>query len=217
MTNHPDRRYLTPDRLIMGFDRGLRAVLGRASGTGRESPANGVAPADLDDTARRRSAALMRVNHAGEIAAQALYHGQGFTARSEELRQSLEAAAEEEGDHLEWCRQRLDELEGRTSRLDPLWYGGSWCIGAVAGLAGDRWSLGFLVETERQVIEHLDSHLAALPEDDNQSRAVLAQMRIDEGEHATRAAKAGGRALPAPLRRLMRATAKLMTRGAYWV
>ena len=171
----------------------------------------------MSDQARRRSIRLMRVNHAGEVAAQALYHGQAATASGESLRGKLEQAAAEEGDHLVWCRERLAELGGRTSHLDPLWYGGSFAIGILAGVAGARWNLGFLAETERQVVEHLEEHLQALPPEDARSRAILEQMKADEQDHMVMAVGSGGSSLPVPLRRLMRLTSKLMTRGAYWI
>lgn len=171
----------------------------------------------MSDQARQRSIRLMRVNHAGEIAAQALYHGQAATAVSQSLRTQLNEAAAEEGDHLAWCRERLTELGGRTSHLDPLWYGASFAIGALAGMAGDRWNLGFLAETERQVVDHLEDHLRALSPEDARSRAILEQMKVDEHEHAVKATSAGGAPLPESVRRFMRFTSKLMTRGAYWI
>jgi ubiquinone biosynthesis monooxygenase Coq7 len=161
----------------------------------------------------------MRVNHAGEIAAQALYHGQALTARNERVRRSLLEAARDETDHLAWCEQRVRELDSRTSLLAPLWYAGSFAIGALAGLAGDRNSLGFVAETERQVIEHLESHLHenGLPEDDERSRRIVAQMQADEARHGSEATEAGGRELPRPVQELMRRTARVMTRAAYRV
>jgi ubiquinone biosynthesis monooxygenase Coq7 len=159
----------------------------------------------------------MRVNHAGEVAAQALYHGQALVARDPAVREFLLESAREEGDHLVWCATRLRDLGSRASLLDPVWYAGSVTIGAMAGLAGDRISLGFLAETERQVEGHLDSHLARLPVDDHASRAILEQMKQDEVAHRDHALERGGADLPAPLRGLMRAVAKLMTGSAYWV
>jgi ubiquinone biosynthesis monooxygenase Coq7 len=159
----------------------------------------------------------MRVNHAGEVAAQALYQGQALVARDPELQSFLLAAAREEGDHLRWCRERLAALEARPSRLDPLWYAGSIMIGALAGLAGDRLSLGFMAETERQVEGHLDQHLARLPKEDAASRAVIEQMQRDEVTHGARALERGGAELAPPVRALMRLTAKLMTSSAYWI
>jgi 3-demethoxyubiquinol 3-hydroxylase len=159
----------------------------------------------------------MRVNHAGEIAAQALYHGQAIAARSGATRRLLLDAARDETDHLAWCESRLKELESRPSLLNPLWYAGSFCIGALAALAGDRASLGFVVETERQVEGHLDEHLGRLPAADLQSRAIVQQMRADEAAHGANARSAGGTDLPGPVRALMRRTARIMTGTAYWV
>jgi ubiquinone biosynthesis monooxygenase Coq7 len=159
----------------------------------------------------------MRVNHAGEVAAQALYHGQALTARDPAVRDFLLHAAREEGDHLIWCAQRLGELRSRTSLLSPLWYAGSVAIGALAGLAGDRISLGFIAETERQVENHLDGHLAKLPPEDADSRAILEQMKVDEIGHGRAALNRGGGELPRPVTQLMRLTARLMTRSAYWI
>jgi ubiquinone biosynthesis monooxygenase Coq7 len=159
----------------------------------------------------------MRVNHAGEVAAQALYRGQALVARDPEVREFLLAAAREEGDHLVWCAARLEALGARTSVLDPLWYAGSVAIGALAGLAGDRISLGFISETERQVEGHIDAHLERLPPDDAASRAILDQMKADEIRHGRHARERGGAELPLPLRALMRVTAKVMTTSAYWI
>ena len=156
----------------------------------------------------------MRVNHAGEVCAQALYQGQALTARGQQTRSQMEQAAEEENDHLIWCRHRVHELGGHTSLLNPLWYTGSLAIGAFSGLLGDRWSLGFLAETERQVVKHLDGHLQRLPEDDEKSRAILKQMKIDEGEHCTTALDAGGSELPVPARKLMTLVSRVMTTAA---
>ena len=205
------------DRLVIAFDRALRGAARVESGPTSESPAGDIADDMLDDGERRHSAGLMRVNHAGEIAAQALYQGQSLVARDPETRESMEQAAREENDHLVWCRARLQELGSVPSRLDPLWYAGSLAIGAAAGLAGDRWSLGFVVETERQVVEHLDDHLARLPDGDHRSRALLGRMRADEQHHATRARAAGGAPLPPVVRRAMRAASRVMTRTAYWI
>ena len=211
------RQYSAADRLVMGVDRALRAVSGGASREGRPSPAEPVTENGLDHLERRRSVGLMRVNHAGEVAAQALYHGQTITARTPGLRRELDDAANEEGDHMEWCRERVEELGGRTSHLDPLWYGASFLIGAAAGLVGDRVSRGFVAETERQVVEHLNSHLRDLPLGDSRSRAILEQMKIDEGLHRTRATLGGAVELPKPVRSVMGVIAKVMTRSAYWV
>lgn len=209
------QRQLTPlDRLLDQADRALRAVFGRQPAQ-RASPGGERAVHLADEASRRHVAGLMRVNHAGEIAAQGLYHGQALTARRPEIRAAMERAAREEGDHLAWCRERLDELGDRPSLLAPVWYAGSVAIGAIAGAAGDRWSLGFMAETERQVESHLDDHLSRLPEVDERSRAILEQMKADEVRHAESATSAGGAPLPAPIRLLMKLTAKVMTTTAY--
>ena len=168
------------------------------------------------DTDRRHVAGLMRVNHAGEVAAQGLYQGQAATARLDGVRAAMEQAAQEEADHLAWCESRLADLGSRPSLLNPLWYAGSYSIGAAAGLAGDRWSLGFVAETERQVVRHLEEHLERLPTDDERSRAILEQMKTDEEQHGAQAIESGGDALPAPIRGAMTLVSRLMTRGAYW-
>lgn len=209
------RRLSFLDRLIIDLDRGLRAVGGESPAEGRGNPAGELPEAPLDHGQRRHAAGLMRVDHSGEVAAQALYHGQALTARSARLRDAMEQAAREEGDHLRWCSERLEELGDQASRLDPLWYVGSFLIGAAAGLAGDRWSLGFVVETERQVVRHLEGHLRALPPGDVRSRAILEQMREDENVHATTALESGAAELPAPVKRLMTLTARVMTETAY--
>jgi ubiquinone biosynthesis monooxygenase Coq7 len=202
------------DRLIQGVDQALRTVAA-ANIAVRPFPAAGLPEAPFDPATRRHAAALMRVNHAGEIAAQALYHGQALTARDSRVRRVLEDAAREETDHLAWCEQRVRELGSRTSVLAPAWYAGSWLIGALAGLAGDRASLGFVAETERQVVEHLQKHLSELPASDLRSREVVERMRDDEARHGAAASDSGARELPEAIRRLMRHTARLMTRTAY--
>jgi ubiquinone biosynthesis monooxygenase Coq7 len=203
------------DRVVLELDRALRAVGGAARGTGRAYPAESVPEQGLDDRARRHAAGLMRVNHAGEVAAQALYHGQSLTARGAAVRRDLERAAAEEEDHLVWCRRRLRELDDRASLLDPLWYAGSFAIGALAGLAGDRVNLGFLAETERQVESHLEGHLQRLPPQDERSRAVVRQMQRDEADHARMAERGGAAGLPTPVKRLMGLVSKVMTTAAY--
>lgn len=205
------------DRIIVHLDRGMRAVLGGNPAPSRENPAQAIAEARLDAREQRTSIALMRVNHAGEVAAQALYHGQSLAAHRPAIHRALERASVEENDHLAWCRKRLEQLSGRTSILDPVWYAGCFAIGALAGLAGDRWSLGFLAETERQVVAHLDGHLQRLPAADKRSRAILERMREDESAHATSAVRHGGTALPAPIKVLMRVTSRIMTRTALWL
>lgn len=211
------KRLSLVDRIIIDFDRGLRTVLGGAPTTGRVSPGRDVPDSELTEFERRHSAALMRVNHAGEVAAQALYHGQALTARHDEVRVTLDQAAREENDHLAWCETRLTELESRTSYLDPFWYAGSFVMGSAAGVAGDKWNLGFLAETEHQVVAHLNTHLEKLPVEDKKSRAIVAQMRDDEGRHATVALRAGGAALPGFIQGAMRAVSKVMTGTAYWI
>jgi 3-demethoxyubiquinol 3-hydroxylase len=202
------------DGLIREFDRALRTVAA-ANVAVRPNPAARSPESVSGPAARRHAAALMRVNHAGEIAAQALYHGQALTARNPRVRAALLDAARDETDHLAWCEERVRELDSRTSVLAPVWYAGSFAIGALAGLAGDRASLGFVAETEKQVVEHLESHLHELPPDDERSRRIVEQMRTDEARHGSDARAAGGRELPAPVRALMRGTARLMTRAAY--
>jgi ubiquinone biosynthesis monooxygenase Coq7 len=211
-----DERAYTPlDRLLELAETGLRASFARPAST-RPTPGN-PAPAPPDEGRRRHVAGLMRVNHAGEIAAQGLYHGQALTARNPATREALRRAAAEEGDHLAWCRDRLDELGSRPSLLNPLWYAGSVAIGALAGLCGDRASLGFMAETERQVEGHLERHLARLPEDDLRSRAIIGQMQSDEAAHGRAAIAAGGASLPEPVPQLMRMSARVMTGTAYWI
>ena len=210
----PDRRLTPLDRLLEQADLALRAAVGRPRSR-RPNPAAGHDGHLADEAARRHVAGLIRVDHAGEVAAQGLYHGQALTARRPEIRAAMRQAAQEEGDHLSWCHDRLEELGDRPSLLNPLWYAGSVAIGAVAGAAGDRWSLGFMAETERQVEGHLDDHLARLPPGDARSRALLEQMKADEMGHAQTAVAAGGSPLPVPLRWLMRLTARIMTLTAY--
>lgn len=209
------RRYTTLDRALIHLDQALRTVFGQPLTSGRERPEG--APAELTPAERQRAVRLMRVNHTGEVCAQALYQGQALTARRDAVRESLEQAAAEEGDHLAWCEARVRELGGHTSVLNPLFYAGSLTLGALAGRAGDRWNLGFLAETERQVVRHLEDHLQRLPAGDHPSRAILEQMKEDEGHHAVTASQAGGAELPAPLRLVMKATSKVMTGTSYWI
>lgn len=211
-----DPRVLTPlDRLLELADSGLSASFGRPA-SGRPTPGKPAAE-PIDPGRRRHAAGLMRVNHAGEIAAQGLYHGQALTARTPETRDALRRAAAEEGDHLAWCRDRLDELDSRPSLLNPIWYAGSVAIGALAGLFGDGASLGFMAETERQVEGHLADHLERLPADDVRSRAIVEQMQVDEIGHGRAAVAAGASKLPEPVPRLMRMSARIMTGTAYWI
>lgn len=204
------------DQLIVGFDRALRTLSGAVSAA-RPNPAGDIAGADLTPEERRHAAGLMRVNHTGEVCAQALYQAQSLVARDPDVRQCFAVAAREEEDHLAWTQDRLAELGDRTSLANPLWYAGSFAIGLAAGIVGDRSNLGFVVETERQVEEHLSSHIDRLPAGDARSRAIVAAMRDDEIRHGMTASAAGADPLPLPVRALMRVTAKLMTLTAYRV
>lgn len=208
---------LTPmDTLIHEFDVALRAIAG-ATRAGRDNPADRLTPdtEPMSAEERRHVAGLMRINHVGEVCAQALYQAQKLTARSAPVRAQMDAAAREEEDHLAWCAERLRELGSRPSLLNPLWYAGAFAIGVVAGRAGDRVSLGFVAETERQVEHHLTGHLDRLPPADGRSRAILEQMRDDEIRHGDAARDAGSVPLPGPVRALMRAASKIMTTTAY--
>jgi ubiquinone biosynthesis monooxygenase Coq7 len=213
--NTNKRNYTLLDQWLMHTDTALRTVLGKPVVTQRSYPAEDVDDCELNDTDRKHIAGLMRVNHAGEVSAQALYQGQSITARNEEVRSKLEQAAMEENDHLVWTENRLHELGDHTSYLNPVWYAGSFAIGALAGALGDKWNLGFLAETEHQVVKHLDEHLEKIPEKDNRSRAILEQMKTDEARHATTALDHGGAELPTPVKKLMQAMSKVMTRSAY--
>jgi len=205
------------DKVCLILDNALRALAGHTHTTGRTTPAASIPEPPLSNQKRRHAAACMRINHAGEIAAQALYHGQAFVSRSEPLREQLFQAATEEGDHLAWCSQRLTELGSHVSRLAPFWYIGSFLIGSLAGIAGDRWSLGFVAETESQVLKHLDKHLQELPVEDRRSRAILQQMHYDENTHREAAVHAGAARLPAGVQRLMRFASVVMVKTAYWI
>jgi ubiquinone biosynthesis monooxygenase Coq7 len=202
------------DRLLMGLERALETVAGSPEAA-RPSPAAGLEEAELDEAERRHAAGLMRINHTGEVCAQALYDGQAALARNEANREHLRHAADEETDHLAWCAERLKELESHPSLLNPLWYAGSYAIGALAALAGDPVSLGFVVETERQVEAHLEEHLETLPPQDQRSRAVLAQMQADEVRHAENAKDRGGVDLPFPIPGLMHLSSMVMKKVAY--
>lgn len=208
------RRLSAADRLICSLDAALKTLSG-SHRAARANPAEGLDATPLGEEERKLAGALMRVNHVGEVCAQALYQSQALVCRDVTLRQHLAQAAQDEVDHLAWTRQRLQQLDSHASLLNPLWYGGAFAIGAVAGLAGDRWSLGFVVETERQVEQHLASHLDRLPAADQPSRAIVAQMKADETRHAEEALAAGGRELPAPVKGLMRLAAGVMTRTAH--
>ena len=204
------------DRLIVQADRALRTLAGASDLTAeRPSPATTLYETELNEQEKRHAAGLMRVNHAGEVCAQALYQGQALTAKLPDVRAEMEKAAAEEVDHLVWCQQRLDELGSHTSYLNPLWYGLSFAIGAGAGLVSDRVSLGFVAATEDQVCQHLNSHLAKLPEQDARSRAVVEQMLEDEARHADAALAAGGMDFPAPVKVMMTLVSKAMTFSSY--
>ncbi|MBX9810111.1 MAG: 2-polyprenyl-3-methyl-6-methoxy-1,4-benzoquinone monooxygenase [Burkholderiales bacterium] len=204
------------DRLIIGFDKGLRTLLAPAQSL-RHTPGDELPDAEMPASRRALAAALMRVNHSGEICAQALYQGQALTARDSAAKQALEQAAREETEHLAWTERRIEELGGRKSALNPLWYAGSFAIGAISGLLGDKWNLGFLAETEHQVVKHLEGHLQRLPQEDQKSRAILEQMKDDEARHATSALRHGGAELPLPAKLAMRLSSKVMTKTAFWI
>ena len=211
-------RNLTPlDRFLAGINDALATVAGSTNRTSRENPAKDIEDAELDARQKAHAAGLMRVNHAGEIAAQGLYQGHAAVARDKGISTQMQQAAEEEYDHLAWCEQRLSELDSGPSKLNPIWYAGSFAIGAASGLFGDKWSLGFIAETERQVCEHLTGHLHRLPDNDERSRAIVKQMREEEQQHGDDANKAGAAELPRPVKDLMRLTSKIMTKTAYRV
>jgi ubiquinone biosynthesis monooxygenase Coq7 len=207
---------LNLDRLIVEFDRGLRTLFSEAH-SARAYPDADIPETAMDDAEKKNAAALMRVNHSGEICAQALYQGQALTARDPAVQKQLQQAAQEETEHLAWTAKRVHELAGHLSLLNPFWYTGSLAFGAVAGLLGDKWNLGFLAETERQVGEHLQSHLERLPPQDAKSRAIVAQMYADEIGHAAMAISLGGAELPQPVQMAMKLNGKVMTSTAYWV
>ncbi|MBU3546559.1 2-polyprenyl-3-methyl-6-methoxy-1,4-benzoquinone monooxygenase [Polynucleobacter sp. MWH-Jannik1A5] len=203
------------DRLILEFDTALRSVVGGANAQRPIPGSNLASNSGLDAAERKHAAGLMRVNHVGEVCAQALYQSQKLVARNPEIQEMLNHSGQEEMDHLAWCETRLQELGSHTSYLNPLWYAGSFAIGMAAGLAGDKWSLGFVAETEKQVENHLESHLQKLPKEDQRSRAIVDQMRVDEIAHGQAAKNAGGAHLPEPIQKIMQAMSKVMTTTAY--
>jgi ubiquinone biosynthesis monooxygenase Coq7 len=211
------RHYTFLDRLCLGVDQAVRALAGTVKTSGAVYPGKNIKDPSLNEEQRKHAAALMRINHAGEICAQALYHGQGVVSRSQEVQEKMHLAAMEEGDHLAWCQQRLDELGSHASYLNPLWYAGSFCIGMAAGMIGDKWSLGFVAETERQVITHLQNHLNILPAADERSYAILQKMETDEAKHRDEAVKLGAKELPWTIQKTMGFISKVMVRTAYWV
>jgi len=204
------------DAVLIQVDLGLRTLFAKPVAQ-RKNPAVEVSEGILSEDQTRHSAGLMRINHVGEVCAQALYAGQALTGRQSEVREKMREAAAEEVDHLAWCEERLQSLNSHTSYLNPLWFVGSFALGVTAGLIGDRWSLGFVAETENQVVRHLNRHLKELPLNDTQSRAIVSQMREDEAKHATAALAAGGSELPSPVKFAMTAMSKVMTSIAYWV
>ncbi|MCU7875995.1 MAG: 2-polyprenyl-3-methyl-6-methoxy-1,4-benzoquinone monooxygenase [Candidatus Thiodiazotropha sp. (ex Lucinoma borealis)] len=212
-----ERTFNSADRIMIGFDKALRTLFGCPQITERSNPASDLSESDMSEQERDLTARLMRINHTGEVCAQALYQGQALTAKLPEIRNSMERAAQEENDHLAWCETRLNELDNRKSLLNPFWYAGSFMIGAAAGLAGDKWSLGFVAETEHQVEAHLNDHMKRIPGQDDKSHAILAQMKEDEVHHATVALEAGGVTLPTPLKMAMKLTSKVMTKSVYYL
>ena len=205
----------TVDRLFAGLDNALRTIASTRTVATRPSPADGIPEQVMSRREVEHAAGLMRVNHAGEVAAQGLYQGHAAVARDPDVSRQMQEAADEERDHLGWCDQRLLELNSHTSRLSPLWFAGAFAIGAASGLLGDKWSLGFIEETEKQVSEHLRGHLAKLPKNDERSRAIVRQMRDEEEQHGRNAKVAGAASLPGPVRELMRLTSRVMTLTAY--
>lgn len=212
-----DRQFSFLDKLIVNADNALRTLVPTAANAERKSPASGKDCDELDEQQRKHIAGLMRINHTGEVCAQALYQGQAMTAKLPNVREAMKHAAQEEIDHLVWCEQRLHQLDSHTSYLNPIFYGLSFSMGAAAGLAGDQWSLGFVAATEDRVCAHLEEHLQQLPEHDEKSHAILDQMLIDEKEHGTRALEAGGKQFSGPLKAAMTTISKVMTNTTYHV
>ncbi len=210
------RAYSVLDKMIMKVDAALSTVAAQHNAS-RLNPAAVIPEASLNQTDRQKSASLMRVNHSGEVCAQALYQGQLVTARTQSTREMLQQAGDEEVDHLAWTLERIQELQSHPSYLNVFWYTNSFVIGMLAGMAGDHWSLGFVEETERQVATHLEGHLGRLPEADAKSRAIVEQMRVDEQAHGHAAATAGASELPGWIKKLMACQAKVMTTLAYWI
>lgn len=211
------RDYTFSDQCLLRFDQTLRLLSGQLVQAYRPNPAETLPEPALTAAQKQYVAGLMRVNHTGEVCAQALYQGQSLTTRSAAIKVKLEQAAQEEMDHLAWCAERLQELNSHTSFLNPFWYVGSLAIGMTAGFIGDAVNLGFLAETERQVEQHLTNHLNQLPTNDQKSRVILEQMRIDEQQHATTATQAGAAELPVLVKWMMRGMSKIMTKTAFWV
>lgn len=211
------RHYSFLDQMCLGIDQALRAVFDNPKTPTRPCPTADEILPKMNDKQRQYSAALMRINHSGEVCAQALYHGQGMVSRSSVVKETMSQAAIEESDHLAWCMLRINELGGHASYLNLIWYLGSFTIGLTAGLMGDQWSLGFLAETEKQVVKHLEKHLDLLPSQDQKSHRILQQMQADEAMHRDQAIQAGAFMLPVPIKNLMSLASKMMVKIAYWV
>lgn len=211
------RQFSPLDHFLINIDTGIRTLFGAPDVTERQNPSAAQSEGELSDSDKTLAGRLMRINHAGEVSAQGLYQGQALTAKLPEIRHQMERAAQEENDHLNWCEQRCKELDTHVSYLSPFWYIGSLTIGAIAGKMGDKWSLGFVSETEHQVVRHLDSHLSQLSSEDHKSRAILKQMKQDELRHAVIAEDAGGANLPAAVKLAMKGMSKVMTSGAYYL
>ena len=211
------RELTLADRLITGADNALRTLLAPSEGGKRSNPAQGMVDDQLTDDERKHAAGLMRVNQSGEVAAQGLYQGHAFAARNRCLKEKLDHAADEERDHLNWCTERLEQLGTRPSVLNGAWYAGAFALGALSSIAGDRWSLGLIAETERQVTAHLTGHLDKLPSGDTRSRRIVSTMRDEEARHGRNAERDGASQLPDPMKRLMGRAARLMTTTAYWI
>jgi ubiquinone biosynthesis monooxygenase Coq7 len=204
------------DKLIIEFDKGLKTLTASAHSV-RPHPDENIQETDLSAEEKRHALGLMRINHCGEVCAQALYNGQSLTAKNPQIVEALQQASKEETEHLAWCEKRIHTLGGHTSLLNPLWYAGSFTLGAIAGAIGDKWNLGFLAETEHQVGAHLDKHLHELPANDEKSRAILEQMKTDEAYHADTAISLGGAELPAPIKSAMKQMSKVMTSTTYYL
>ena len=211
------RNYNFFDKLCFGVDQAVRALTDTVKTTDAPFPEKDIENKQLSEEQAKHSARLMRINHAGEICAQALYQGQSFVAKDHKIQAKMDEAALEEGNHLKWCKQRLDELHSHTSYLNPFWYCGSFCLGLLAGMIGDKWSMGFLAETERQVVKHLEGHLALLKIEDPRSYHVLQQMQEDEARHRDEALALGGKELPHVVKQAMSLTSKIMVKISYWV
>lgn len=211
------RYYSNLDKICIQFDQALKALFGKPDATSRNYPAEKVTEISLDEADRKHAAGIMRVNHAGEVCAQALYHGQGWVSKRQDVKDKMQKAAIEEGDHLTWCARRLTELHSHTSYLNPIWYVGSLAIGLTAGLVGDEWSLGFLAETEYQVVKHLEKQIKLLPSQDERSYKILQQMQYDEAVHRDDAIQAGAKELPDFVKKIMQFSSSVMVKTSYWI